>query len=76
VGRGGVSKLTGVNRRPYSLSSMMEIKQFMNGIKVYTPVAISKLYEYQNRLDRCKKIRIRLVKSEKVHRINRYINGK
>jgi hypothetical protein len=49
----------------------------MNGIKVYAPIAVSKLHEYQNLIDRGgRSIRLRLVKTEKVRRMNRCINGR
>lgn len=52
----------------------MEIKQIINGIKVYTPIARSRLYEHKIILER--ELRKRIVRSEKVRRISSYIDGK
>jgi hypothetical protein len=64
----------GVNSRVVlARRQIMEIKLFMNGIKVYTPIAISKLYDRRVALA-CRSECLRRSQSEKVRRIRSYMN--
>jgi hypothetical protein len=51
----------------------MEIKQIINGIKVYAPIAVSRLYENRAVV---RSARRRLVQTEKVRRVSSWMNGK